>query len=267
MKVPAGLKVAALAACILLLGSISGGSSVGAQASRSAAGSAYGVQLQGPVPITARPTVEASASGTSEETAEDSLVHVPAQPAAESFTALVQAGASGTGTLDARLQAVIASAFDAVPTGWNGRGYAVTEDLVALAEALQAQVIESESVAGCVGGEVVYGSAARVVGLTLGGTAVPIPNPGPNQTLIDQGGIRIVFWETNWDPQTGGTSDGESVWTNALHITAPGGVDLVVSHSEANVDCAPEVAPLPPREEPPDAPAANVVENPPNFTG
>lgn len=272
MKGPTFLKLAGIATAILMLGALSGGATVGAQASRTAGGSAFGVQLGGPVPLEATPTVEASASGEAEETTEDSLVHVPADPVAESFTALVQAGGSGLGTLDARLQAVVEGATETFTTGWNGRGYAVTEDLVALAGNLEAQVIESESLAGCVGGQVVYGSASRVVGLTLGGEDVPVPNPSPNQALIDQGGIKIVLWETNWDPETGGTTDGEAtVWTNALHVTAPGGVDLIVSHSEASADCAPEASvPLPPEvldEHIPEAPPAAAVEEAPNFTG
>lgn len=263
------LKLLGSAVSVLLFGAITGSAIVGAQASRTAGGSAYGVQLQGPVPIEATPTIEASASGASEKTAEDSLLHVPAQPVAESFTALVQAGGSGTGSLDARLQAVIEGTADSVPSGWNGRGYAVTEDLVAIAETLEAQIIESESVAGCVDGEVVFGSASRVVGLTLGGTAVPIPNPAPNQTLIDQGGIKIVLWETNWDPETTGTTDDDDmVWTNALHVTAPGGIDLIVSHSEANADCAPAASPPDVRgKRIPKAPPAQAVETAPNFTG
>jgi hypothetical protein len=192
-------------------------------------------------------------------------VHVPAAPLAESFTALVQAGGSSSGGLDARLQAIIEGEGGMAPAGWNGRGYAVVEDLVALVENLKAQVIESESVAGCLGGELVLGSASRVVGLTLGGNPVPIPGPGPNQELVNQGGIRIVLWETNWDPESGGTTDdSDTVWTNALRVTAPGGVDLTVAHSEATADCAPESAlPPPPAEAPP---ADEVVAEPP-FTG
>lgn len=266
------LKSVGIAASVLLIGAMTGAATVGAQASNTAGGSAYGVQLEGPLPIAATPTVEASVTGAGEETAEDSLIHVPAAPLAESFTALVQAGGSGTGELEARLQDVVeAAAGGEVPTGWNGRGYAVTEDLLAIAESLEAQVVESESLAGCVDGEVVYGSASRVVNLVLGGTQVPIPvNPTPNTVLIDQAGIRIVLWETNWDPETGGTTDGEAtVWTNALHVTAPGGIDLIVSHSEAFADCAP-VQPPPPSPTPPGIPPApppTPIEDVPTFTG
>lgn len=269
MKGSAQLRLGGVSVCLLLIGAVTGGATVGAQASSTAAGTAYGVQVQGPVPLEATPTVEAAVSGSGQKTADESLIHVPAQPLAESFTARVQAGASGKGTLNARLQAIIETATRSVPTGWNGRGYAVVEDLVAGAETVQAQIIESESVAGCENAKVVYASGARVVGLTLAGTAVPIPNAEPNQTLIDQGGIKIVLWETNWDPQTGGTTDGEdTVWTNALHVTAPGGIDLTVSHSEARAECAPEVLPRGPGAPPiPDAPPAQAIENQPNFTG
>lgn len=268
------LRAVGIAASVLLVGAMTGAATVGAQTSRTAGGSAYGVQLEGPIPISATPTVEASVTGAGEETAEDSLIHVPAAPLAESFTALVQAGGSGMGELEAILQAIVEeAAAGEVPTGWNGRGYAITEDLLALAETLEADVVESESLAGCVDGEVVYGSASRVVNLVLGGTQVPIPlNPDPNTVLFDQAGIRIVLWETNWDPETGGTTDGEAtVWTNALHVTAPGGVDLIVSHSEAFADCGPVPPPPPPSPPPPDgppeAPPPTPIEDVPTFTG
>jgi hypothetical protein len=102
-----------------------------------------------------------------------------------------------------------------------------------------ADVIESESAAACVGGDIIYSSAARIVNLSVAGTAVPLINPTPNQIVFDQGGIRIVFWETNWDPAAATLTDSsDTVFANALHVTAPGGIDLTVSHSEANATCA-----------------------------
>ncbi|MDQ3645686.1 MAG: hypothetical protein M3345_01980, partial [Actinomycetota bacterium] len=78
----------------------------------------------------------------------------------------------------------------------------------------------------------------RIVNLTVGPTPVPVLNPTPNQVVFEQAGIKIVFWETNWDPATGATTDDSStVYANALHVTAPGGIDLVVSHSEATATC------------------------------
>ncbi len=197
---------------------------------------AYGVQLQGPVPLSARPSVAASAPNGSQE---DALLIIPAPPALTSATARVVAQAETESTLDATLQATMDAQKGGLPKKWNARGYAVTEDLLAINETVSADVIESESVAACVGGKTVFGSAARIVNLTVGGQAVPIPNPSPNQVVFNQAGLKIVLWETNWDPATGRTTDGAAtVFTNALHITAPGGVDLIVSHSEASATCA-----------------------------
>ncbi|MGH2687565.1 MAG: LPXTG cell wall anchor domain-containing protein, partial [Actinomycetota bacterium] len=62
------------------------------------------------------------------------------------------------------------------------------------------------------------------------------------QVLIDQPllGLKVVLWETNWDPSTGGTTDGSNtVFVNALHVTQSLlGIDLVASHAEATGACA-----------------------------
>ncbi|MFN2389105.1 MAG: choice-of-anchor P family protein [Actinomycetota bacterium] len=208
-------------------------SPVAADPVTSAKGAAYGVSLT-PGNLGPLPSVEAAVPPGPTAEASDSVVEVPAAPLATSFTANVQANASIESTIDALLQSTMEGQAAGLPTKWNGRGYAITEDLVALTEQLKADVIESEAVAACDNGDIVFGSAARIVNLTLGTTAIPVLNPTPNQVLLDQAGIRIVFWETNWDPDTGGTTDGtKTVFANALHVTAPGGIDLVVSHSEA----------------------------------
>lgn len=205
-----------------------------------AAASAYGVQLNGPMPIEATPLVSASLATNH---ADDSILEVPADPLATSFTAAVNADTAKQSTLTATLQAVMDPASSGLPTKWNARGHAITEDLGAVTDTILADVIESESVAACEGNKTVYGSAARIVNLTVAGTSVVLPAPTPNQVVFDQAGIRIVFWETNWNSATGGTTDGESVFTNGIHATAPGGVDLIVSHSEATAACAAKAQP------------------------
>ncbi|MBA2725035.1 MAG: hypothetical protein H0U53_03505 [Actinobacteria bacterium] len=257
----------------LVGGALFGPTPVSAQTAGSAMGSAYGVQLGGPVPIAARPTVEAVVPPGTEVHETDSLIEVPADPLATSFTALVEADASTKPDIEAKLQDTIEGQFAGAPAKWHGRGFAITEDLVAVTGQVTADVIESESVAGCDGTTPVFGSATRILNLSLGGTNIPIINPSPNQTLVDAGGIKIVFWETNWDPATGGTTDGEdTVFTNALHVTAPAGVDLIVSHSDATVatcrPAQPEPDPDPEPEPPaPPAPPAAPIEDEPLFTG
>ena len=215
------------------MAAVLGGSAYGDTVSNAEA-AAYGVQLQGPVPISPTPSVSATAPGSEE----DALIEIPASPALTSATASVVAQAERESTLDATLQATMDAQRQRLPKKWNARGYAITEDLAAAADMVTADVVESESVAACAGGDTVFGSAARIVNLSVGGTAIPVLNPTPNQVLFDQAGIRIVAWETNWDPGTGRTTDGATVFANALHITGPGGIDLIVSHSEASAACA-----------------------------
>ena len=267
-------RFALVAVVALVLGAMAGSNPVSAQSAGSASGAAYGLQLQGPVPIAATPTVEAQVPPGPEASETDSLIEVPADPVATSFTAKVEADAAVTPTVEPKLQATIEEAFAGAPKTWHSRGFAITEDLVALAGQLTADVIEAESTAGCDGTTPIFGTASRIVNLSLGGQDIPVLNPSPNQVLIDQAGIRIVFWETNWDPATGGTTDGaDSVFANALHVTAPGGVDLIVSHSEAAVaNCVPAAPPdapvgpdIGPNTE--EAPPADPVEGEAFFTG
>ncbi len=233
MKLPKFLACAvtlAIGSAAMMLGSIALGGTVPAASS-----AAYGVQLAGPVPIGARPEVSATIQTGQ---ASDNILEVPADPLATSFTASVTADAVRNSTLDMTLQSVMIDASPGSPGKWNSRGHAITEDLGAVTDTILADVIESESVATCDGTTTVFGSAARIVNLTVAGTPVVIPPPTPNQVLLDQAGIRIVFWETNWDSATGGTTDGSStVFTDGLHVTAPGGIDLIVSHSEASAVC------------------------------
>ena len=255
-----------LAATALGLAALLGPSVVLADPVDSATASAFGVQLSGPVPLGPTPEVE---SNLGDELVEDSLIEIPADPVATSFTAHVEADTRATDEIQARLQETISGAAQTAPEAWSARGFAITEDLDAVAGQVTADVIESESTAACINGEVVFGSATRIANLSVGGQAIPILNPEPNQVLLDLGGIRVVFWETNWDPATLGTTDGAStVFTNALHVTLPLNIDLVVSHSAASVTCAgPGPKPKPRPTGPAPAPPAQPVPGQPSFTG
>lgn len=225
-------------ATALAIGSfvVIGGTSALGDTVDSAESNAYGVQLLGPVPIDAMPSVSATIeSGRTTDT----LVEIPADPLATSFTASVTADAERESVLESVLQGVMETADASVPNEWNATGHAVTEDLQAVTDLVMADVVESESVAACEGNTTTFGSAARIVNLVVSGTSIVLPEPAPNQVLVDQAGIRVIFWETNWDPATGGTTDGSStVFTNGIHVTAPLGIDLIVSHSEATAACA-----------------------------
>lgn len=261
---------------VLIIGALLSTAPASAETATSASGSAFGLQLGGPVPVGARPSVESSVPPGTDDHQTDELLEVPADPVATSFTALVEADSSIEGSLETRLGAVMEGQAGGLPQTWNGRGFAITEDLEAINDSLTADVIESESTAACENGKTIFGSATRVVNLSLAGREIPVLNPDPNTELIDQAGVRIVFWETNWDPDSKTTSDGAlTVFTNALHVTAPAGIDLVVSHSEATANCAgAPVAPAGSVEPPPEvgagneeAPAPEPVELQPQFTG
>lgn len=268
MRTKKGLSAVAAAALATALLGLTG--SAAADAVATARGSSFGLELAGPVPLEGQPTAEATVPDGPESDA-DALLEVPADPVVTSATLAVAADAAVESEVEARLQAIIEGQNEGAPGTWNVRGYAITEDLAAVSSTVTAEVIESESTAACIGGDIVFGSASRVVNLAVAGTAVPLPNPTPNQVVFDQLGIRIVLWETNWDPATGGLSDdGDAVFTNALHVTAPGGIDLVVSHSEATATCA-GVSPQPPDDDDDDevleAPPARPVQGEPTFTG
>lgn len=260
-----------VSAAVLVIGALTTSGPVSAQSAGSASGSAYGLQLEGPVPIGATPSVEAKVPPGKTASEQDALIEVPADPLATSFTAKVEADASLTPTVKAKLTDTIKGAFSGAPETWHSRGFAITEDLVAITGQLTADVIEAESTAGCDGNTPVFGSAARIVNLSLGGQDIPVLNPSPNQVLIDQAGIKIVFWETNWDPGTGGTTDGsDTVFSNAIHVTAPAGIDLVVSHSEATAaNCRAAAAAAPPAVGPntEEAPPAEPIPGAASFTG
>jgi hypothetical protein len=114
------------------------------------------------------------------------LLDIPAPPALTSATVSVVAQAETESTLAASLQATLDTTRPGLPTKWNARGYAITEDLVAINDIVSADVIESESVAACDGGKTVFGAAARIVNLRVAGTDIPVLNPTPNQVLFDQ---------------------------------------------------------------------------------
>lgn len=256
------LAVATLGAA--LLGSYQFGPlAVGGEASEAGA-SAFGVSLTGPVPLDAVPEVSAKVPPGSSDSAEDSLLEVPADPLATSFTARVIAEAATQSDLNASLQSVAEAEGGNLPGRWNSRGYAIVEDLEAVSDTITADVIESESTVNCTGTRATFATATRIANLSVGGTDVPVVDASPNEVVFDQLGIRIVFWETNWNPGTGATTDGsDTVFANALHVTAPGDIDLVVSHSEASAGSCIPARGRGPREAPP----AQPLPGSPSFTG
>lgn len=237
---------------------------------KSAGAAAYGVDAA-PVPIEENPGISTSVPPGPDSNSSDSLLEVPADPLATSFTAHVEAGASIKSKLEALLRETIDGNAQGVPAKFNARAYAITEDLEAVMDNVRADVIEAEALAVCSKGRIMFATATRVLNLGVGPQNVGLINPSPNQVVFDQAGIRIVLWETNWDPEGLGTTDkSKTVFVNALHITAPAGVELIVSHAEATAQCAGAV-PAPPQrprdDAPKPAPPAEPVERQPAFNG
>ena len=131
-----------------------------------------------------------------------------------------------------------------MPTDHNARGYAAVENLGALPGGiLTVDAVEAEALARCTNSGVQFSTAGRVTDIKVAGATLPaVIQAKPNQVLLYNAllGIRIVLWETNWNPATGGTTDGSNtVWVNALHVTQSLlNIDLVTSHAEATGTCA-----------------------------
>lgn len=219
-----------------------------------ATGSSYAVKISGPVTISSRPTaaVTATADNPSPSPLEQVLLNIPAEPVLSSGTFRAVGGASVASTITPRLLSVIQSvASTTVPTDNNARGYAAIENLAALPGGLlTADAVEAEALARCTNNGVTFSTAGRVTDLKVAGTTLPqLITAKPNQVLLENAllGLKVVLWETNWNPATGGTSDGSNtVFVNALHVTQSLlNIDLVASHAEATGNCAAQLAVLP----------------------
>ncbi|MFP5353095.1 MAG: Ig-like domain-containing protein, partial [Actinomycetota bacterium] len=174
---------------------------------------------------------------------------------------------------NADLQTVMANASGIpLPSDWNTRGYGRVVGFSALNGTIKADVLEGEAVFGTrtVGGTPsgISASGALVERLRLEGalgdpiTGDPIlldvlPNT-PNQ-VFNVGTIRIAFWETNWDPTTGTTTDGQPVFVTALRVTdSLTGADIAVGEARAT---GVYVAPAPPAAPGPNQPPNAVNDN------
>ena len=219
-----------------------------------ATGSSYAIKISGPVTISSRPTaaVTATSADPSPAPLEQVLLNIPGEPVLSSGTFRASGSASVSSTLTPKLLSVIQSvASTAVPADNNARGYAAVENLAALPGGLlTADAVEAEAVARCTNSGVTFSTAGRVTDIKVAGLTLPqLITAKPNQVLIENAllGLKVVLWETNWEPATGGTTDGSNtVFVNALHVTQSLlNIDLVASHAEATGNCAAQAAVLP----------------------
>lgn len=260
-----GRKPLFVALCVVALAALSAAPAA-AQSADSAAASAFGGHLTGPVEIGPEPTV--SAEVPPGESDEDALIEIPAEPLLESGTFTVEAQSADQAQYEAVLQAVI-DAFGQAPEASNSRGYAATENAVALDGNLTADVLEAEALASCVDGQLNVATGARIANATLAGQelpvgelveAIPITSEAPNHSVAPEVlgplGVEIVTWDTNWDGQSGTTDGSDTVYVNALRVSvseesplAPalgGPQDLILSHAEATANCDAGAGPLGP---------------------
>lgn len=247
----------------------------GADNATSVTASSYGYASHGLLDVGPEPSVSVSSAppDTAPKSAQEEVLNIPADPVAVSGTFIARGEASLVSNITAKLQSLISSNGTGVPGSHNARGYAVVEDLSVLTGVdgglleegglLDADAVEAEALATCAGGRVVYSTGSRVTDLDLQGQSLPeVIAPEPNQVLLDNANVRVVLWETNWNPATGGTTDGANkVFVNALHVTVkalgdlgtqirqlqlPGigtlqsetDIDIITSHAEATGTCA-----------------------------
>jgi hypothetical protein len=128
-----------------------------------------------------------------------------------------------------------------VPLKWNSRGYSAVENFSALDGSIVADTVEAET-ASVINdqGDPVRASGARVVNLNLANAleiySLPPINPNvPNQPLLDVPGVvYIEYWDTNWDPLTGGTGGAPVSVTALLIIDRVTGAEIRVGVDETN---------------------------------
>lgn len=249
IRTPAVVVFAALSLAMALPGP-----AAEADTASTATGSSYAVKISGPVTISSRPlaSVTATSSNPSPSPLEQVLLNIPADPVLSSGTFRASGSASAVSVPGAKLLNLARSVSpEALPADSNARGYAAVENLAALPGGiLTADAVEAEALARCTDTGVTFSTASRVTDIEVAGLTLPqVVTPKPNQILVDDAllGLKIVLWETNWNPATGGTTDGSStVFVNALHVTQSLlNIDLVASHAEATGNCAGRPAILP----------------------
>jgi hypothetical protein len=123
---------------------------------------------------------------------------------------------------------------------WNGRGYAKALDLMGSIEEVQAEAVARCDANGVT--EFATGAAYTLAGDLQGDASQPNQNLNPLALGLAESST-VIFWETNWDPATGTTTDGsDTVYVNGMHIITPT-EDIIISHAEASSDCFQEGPP------------------------
>lgn len=228
--------LAAIGAAALLAGPVT---SAGADPVSAGQASAYGVQLEGLVPVEPTPT---AAAEVSEEDSNEVLIDIPADPLAVSGTFTAAAAAHEASDIES----VLAVNEQEVPGPYNTQGATLVEGLEVLLDAIddgtplvRAEVLRSEAVGVCSGGTVQYSANSEIVNLQVAGSDVPLN--GPLEEIV--GGIQDVLEQTTLDQVVDieynvvqETADGISVDALVITVLAAAGEDPVervtIGHAE-----------------------------------
>lgn len=221
-----------------------------------ATAAAHALELRGLVPLgpLARVNVT-SVPGNQQET----VVDVPVQPVVRSATLRAEAQTTAAPSISATLPGASITAFEGgtVPQGqgvFNGRAYAVTENLVAVESApggpalVEARLIQAEALVSCAGARPLVAGGSRIVDLKVGGTDLGPTVEGILNPVLDLAQtlpvIRILRNEVGRTPDGG-------FFVNALRIVVAEGTPLEqqIIVSQASVSgsaCAAVIAEAPP---------------------
>jgi hypothetical protein len=240
----------------LFLGAATSASAQVPEPARTSGASAFGIAATGLLPISPTPVVNvAQPPDTGQQLGTNFNSTIPLDLGGIAVNATINA--VGEATRDPRLP----STLDGNPDGSSARGFARTEGLSLLGEnalldalglpldapsLLSASAVEAEAVAACVGGEAVFSTDSRVIGLTIAeidlGSELLDPLLAELLNTLNLPGILEIAQD-----ESGILPDGSGVFVNALRITVLGTLEsIVVGHAEARMpdDCrVPPAAP------------------------
>jgi hypothetical protein len=98
---------------------------------------------------------------------------------------------------------------------------------------ITADVVKSNSSATCSGTTASTSGDAQLVNLVVAGQSVAVSNPNLSLTLPAGLGSVVVNQQTS--SSSGGNSG--SITVNALHVTGPAGLDIIVASSMSDITC------------------------------
>ena len=144
-------------------------------------------------------------------------------------------GNLSTSALSVNVLGVVSA--DALKSTASGSGASSTATSQAahvslLGGVITADIVKSNSSATCSGTTASTSGDAQIVNLVVAGQSVAVSNPNLSLTLPAGLGSVVVNQQTS---SSGGNSG--SITVNALHVTGPAGLDIVVASSMSDITC------------------------------